>query len=622
MAMLKLGRIRPPVRRVLALDAGSRRIKLLLAESDFGRLRILKEELIDLQAEGLVAADEIKAHLQASLDNWGRPPLALVLPQHLSTSQVIDLPLVSDREAEKLIEDEAMKLTGVSESRIIYDFVRTETAVRNRQQFWVTLAQEGDIRERIARLGVEREDLCELTTTANALIAAYRAANPLSSRAALVHLGAETTVLVVLVAGQGAFATSFQMGGDFLTRALARARQCPEESAETLKRTRDFLSGPEADTAFGGVVLGWAAELKRQLNDWFQHNPGAAPDPAAFELVASGGGFAQPGLLAFLKSAAGLVLQPWPNPAQADAVSPTKGFEVAFGAALQALGYSAQPVSLLPEDYRAAWRKRLGRQRVELASLALLAVCVVLLAIGTWHKLSMIGNKEALAAKVQAAQEAVENNEALTGELVAEYENLRPVFASQQNTLDMLRTLALLQQSRSNRSFWYVLLADQQSYFSPPSTLTSTNRATRTNLTASAAERAAMLFTSLTATSAELTNGWHAKPGLIAELCVPADAENSRAILRQLVNDLKQQPLFSKVDQLSADLTQNLADPKVIIPDRRFVLALDFAETDFQPGPRLKQPVTARPARPAARRAARGASGRLEEPDKAPQTIP
>src|SRR5438067_98081 len=140
------GKFRPPVRRVLAVDAGSRCIKLLLAESDFGHLRILKEELIDLKAEGLVAADEIKAHLQANVENWGHPPLAIVLPQHLSTSQVVDLPLVSEREAEKLIEDETIKLTGVSESRIIYDFVRTETAVKNRQQFWVTLAQEADIR--------------------------------------------------------------------------------------------------------------------------------------------------------------------------------------------------------------------------------------------------------------------------------------------------------------------------------------------------------------------------------------------------------------------------------------------------------------------------------------------
>src|SRR5512141_3134355 len=107
--MLKLDRMRPPVRQVLAIDAGSRCIKLLLAESDFGRLRIRKEEMIDLQAEGLVSTDEIKAHLQTSLEEWGRPPLALVLPQHLAISQVIDLPLAPETEVAKLIEDETIK---------------------------------------------------------------------------------------------------------------------------------------------------------------------------------------------------------------------------------------------------------------------------------------------------------------------------------------------------------------------------------------------------------------------------------------------------------------------------------------------------------------------------------
>src|SRR5512146_185148 len=228
-ALLKFGQMQPPVRRVLALDAGSRCIKLLLAESDFGRLRILKEELLDLQAEGLVAPDEIKTHLQARLEDWGNPPLALLLPQHLSISQVIDLPLAPESEVEKLIADETIKLGGVSESRIIYDFVRIEASAKNRQQFWVTLCQEGDIRERILHLGVEQEELCEITTPANALIAAYRAAAPLSSRAILVHLGAEATVVVILVAGQGAFAASFQMGSDFFTRSLARLRHCPEE---------------------------------------------------------------------------------------------------------------------------------------------------------------------------------------------------------------------------------------------------------------------------------------------------------------------------------------------------------------------------------------------------------
>lgn len=581
---LKFSRVRAPVGQVLAVDAGSRRIKLLLAANDFGRLGIIKEETIDLSEEGLVSPDEIKAHLQSVLDQWGRPPLALVLPQHLSISQVVDLPLAPESEVEKLIQDETIKLSGVSDSRIVYDFVRTETLAANRQQFWVTLCQEGDIRERIQRLGVENEDLCEITTTANALIAAFRAASPLTSRAVLVHAGAQTTVVVILLAGQGVFATSFQMGGDFFTRALARERGSPEENAERLKRGEDLLNGPKADPEMVAVVDGWIAELKRQLNDWFQHNAGGA-EPSSFEMVASGGAFDQPGFLEYVKRKAGITLQPWPKSTQPDTATPAKGFEVAFGTALQALGYSAQPVSLLPENYRAAWQKRLWQERLEFASFALAAICAVLLALGTWHKMSLIAHKTMLREKVRAGQQDVYANDSLTGDLISEYESLRPVFAAEQTTLDILKSLSLLQQSRSNRSLWYVLLADQQTYFSAYPPLLGTTNA-QTNLVATMAERLSRLFGP--STWLGLSNSSPAKPGLIAELCVPEEPEAARVALSQIVKELKQQKLFSKVDLLSDDLRRNLSDPKVSVPERNFVLSLDFSQTEFQQSLRKK----------------------------------
>ncbi|HTL59202.1 MAG TPA: pilus assembly protein PilM [Candidatus Limnocylindrales bacterium] len=584
----KIDRMRPPVRRVLAVDGGNRRLKLLLAESDFGRFRLLQQDMLDLQAEGLVSPEELKTHLQQLLKAYGRPPLALTLPQHVAISQVIDLPQTAESDVEKLIAEESVKLGGVTDSRIIYDFVRIETP-SYRQQYWVTICQEGDVRDRILKLGVEKEEICEITTVANALVAAYRASAPDSGRAILVHCGAQTTVLVVLLAGQGAFATSFHMGGDFLTRALARLHDCSEEAAETLKRDKNFLTGPQASGEFIAVVEGWAAELKRQLNEWFQANPTLVAEVATFKLVASGGGFEMPGLLPFLKSHAELSFQPWPRETQPDAVAPGKGFEVAFGTALQALGYSPQPVSLLPEDYRLAWRKRLGRQRIEVASAVLVALCALLLGMGTWHKLSLISTKKALLDKVRAGQRAFDENESLTEDLLNEYENLRPLCAAQQSTLDTLKTVALLEQSRSNRPLWYVLIADQQSYFTMPPALLSTNRPAKTNLIGAALEAARATPLGLRPFPSVLTNSSPARPGLIAELCVPGDSETTRQALSELVNNLKQQLLFSKVDLLSDDLRRSLADPKVTVPDRYFVLSLDFAQTDFQQPIRYKK---------------------------------
>jgi Tfp pilus assembly PilM family ATPase len=564
-----------PIRRILALDAGSRRIRMLLAESGFGRPKIVRQEAIDLNEEGLVSTEEVRSHLEAMVQEWGDPPIALVLPQHISTSQIVDLPAAPEEEVERLIREETLKLGGVSESKIIYDFVRIEPPEANRQQFWITLCQEGEIRERIAQLGLENQDLCEVTTVANALIAAYRVGNPTSSKAILVHAGAQATVVVILVAGQGASASSFDMGGDFFTRTLARLHSCSEETAETLKRGTNLLAGPQADPKFAAAVDGWIEELKRQLQDWFNQHRDVGLNLDAFEVAASGGAFNQPGLLEYARAKLGLRVAAWPSKSADGAAAPPKGFEPAYGAALQAMGFSPQPVSLLPEDYRANWRKRLGRERIEIASFLLLIICALLLGLGTWRQALLATHKKLLLEKVAAGQAAADANEALTSELVGEYETFRPLFASQANTVDVLSTLALLQQSRSNHSFWYVLVGDQQSYFTAPAASGSTNKPAKTGLGSSAAEKT---FASANQGS---TNVSSVRPGMIAELVVPEDAEVARITLSQLVKELKQQPLFAKVDLLSEDLRRDLADPKVIVPGRDYVLALDFAATNF-----------------------------------------
>jgi len=230
-SMLKPGRFEPPLRRVLAVDAGSRCLRLLLLECRFGRRRILKQETMDLHEEGLVSAEELKAHVQAIVENWGRPCLALALPQHVAVAQTLDLPPASESESRKLIEAETVKLGGVSESAIVYDFVRVPAPDETRHRFWVTFCQEGEIRSRIAQLGLDGEDFREVTTAGNALLTAWRVTHPQGANAVLVHAGAQNTTVVIVLNGTGVFATSFPMGGDFFTRAIARLRNCPAESS-------------------------------------------------------------------------------------------------------------------------------------------------------------------------------------------------------------------------------------------------------------------------------------------------------------------------------------------------------------------------------------------------------
>ena len=601
-----MARLQPPLRRVLAIDPGTRSLKLLLAENSLGGTHIVRQELIDLQKEGLVSAEETSAHLQSVVEAWGEPPMALVLPEHVSVSQLVDVPPEAESDVAKFIQSQTLKGGSTGEDRMLYSFFRASGPQSARQQFWVTFCREREIRERILRLGIEPESLCDVSTTANALITAFRAVTPETQRAILVHFGAEGTVVVILNEGHGAFAGSFQMGGDFFTRSLARIRNCTDESAEELKITTNVFEGPEASPEFASVVDGWVTELKGQLNDWFERHPALLEEVSTFRLFASGAGFEQPGLAGYLEKESGLGLTPWPRPARSESCTPPKNYEIVFGAALQALDDREQAVTLLPEDYLVAWHHRQLRQRIEVASVVLLAVLVLLLLIGSWNKVSLIRSKEALLAKAAAGQDAVEANEMLSSELLSEYESLRPLLAAEQNTADTLKTLALLQQSRSNRSFWYVLVADQQSYFSqPPALLTSTNRPARTNLLAAPGDRPLELGPiPAPRFPGAATNTLTGKPGLIAELCVPEGPETAREVISEVVYALKQQQLFSKADLLSEDLRRSMADPKVIVPDRHYALALDFAETDLQQSVVPKRSATAT-GRPGSRRSSR-----------------
>ena len=579
-SILKPRGLEPPLRRVLAVDAGSRCVRLLLLEDRFGKLRVLRQDALDLQEEGLVSAEELKAHLQATLTEWGRPPLALALPQQVAVSQTVDLPPVPEAEARQLIEAETVKLSGLSESAMVYDFTRVTTPTESRQSFWVTFCQESEIQSRIAQLGLDDQDFREITTGANALLTAWHATHLARRDAVLVHAGAQSTTLVVIRQGVGVFASSFPMAGDFFTRAIARLRQGSPEAAEALKCSTNLLTGPQALTGFAEIVDGWAAELKRQLSEWRASWPASSGATAAGEFVATGGAFEQPGLLEYLAARPGLKFQRWPTDQTPDAVTPAMGFEIALGAGLQALGRGPQSASLLPANRRAAWKKRLSRQRLEFANSLLLGVCFIALILGLWHKLVLIQQKQALANKVQAGLEVLQENTALTSDLVNGYDGLRTLFEHQQTSVDTLQSLALLQQARSNRSLWFVLVADQASYFSPPPTLAGTNKPAPPAESEMAGRRH------------DATNAAPAHPGLIAELCVPDDPDAARATLSLVVNSLKKSPVFALVDALSEDIRRSLADPKVILPGSHFALRLDFATTEF------RAPAAARKSRP------------------------
>ena len=550
-----------PAKRLLAIDPGTHAVKLLLVEEMLGRVRVLRHELIELHDGGLVSEDEVLRHLRELIGEIGGDPIALALPHYRALSQVTDLPASAPEEIRKLVEAETVKLSGLGESNIVFDYVALQEFGRYRNPFWLTLCQEGEIQRQISRCGLANADLCEVTTTVNSLIAAWQAGEPEDRNVVLVDFGAAGTGVAIVLGRQAVYTTTFPVGGDLLTEAIAAQQGCSFEVAEGLKRGCHLSAVPDELSALPKALQSWQDELWRILTEWVREHPEVELSVDSFEVVLGGGASLQPGLIDCLNRTGEVRFSPWPAPPDGD--WPGCRFGAAFGTALQALGKSRQPASLLPAEVREYWRKQHSLHLFHSLNFFALALVILLLAFGTWQQIEELLQKRSLLTDSQAALEKARLTETLSRQLSRQYDRLRPLLQRQEQTVDTLQTLALLQQARGDQNLWYVLFADQRSYFTFP-------LAAQTNTAP------------LTGTLAPNTNLPAFKEGFVAELCLPEEGEAMRRTLTRVVATLKAAPLFKSADLLSADRRRGVADTNVVLADHHFALDLELKDNAFR----------------------------------------
>jgi Tfp pilus assembly PilM family ATPase len=546
-----------PRKRLLAIDPGGNCVKLLLIEEILNRPQILRHELIEIQSAGLLSEEEVLRHAQDVIQDMGQYPIALAIPHYRALSQVIDLPKAEAQEISRLIEAETVKLSGLGESNIVYDYTPIQPYGRHENPFWVTLCRENEIQNQIQRCGLDGLDLCEVTTTANGLAAAYLASDPEADRVVLVDFGATGTVFVVLLRGQAIYASHFALGGDALTESIASEQGGTFELAESVKRSADLDATTDSNPG-AQTLKNWHAEFTHALDEWADEQTDLHLNPRQFRVVLSGGGSLHSGIVSFLNRLGSPQFEAWPDPGLARWPGPR--FAAAYGAALQHLGKSRQPVSLLPAPVRQFWRGHHSLNLVHSILLFLISMLALFLGLGTWQKHELLKSKETLLAQSQSALSKARQTDDLARLLRRDYQHLLPLLQQQRRTLDTLQTLALLQQTRSNQSYWFVLFADPESYFTarpwgetnPPPPI------------------------SAPLPPPPLSNGF------IAELCLPEQGDAMRRTLSQLVAELRQSRLFQNVDSLPADRRRNLVDPALLLPEY-FALVLELPDDRFPP---------------------------------------
>ncbi len=549
--------------RLIAVDHGTRRVKLLLAAAHGAGVRVLDQKIVDLQEEGLLTPEEIHRHLAELIQAWGDWPLALTLPAPLTFSQVLDLPAAGEADLPKIIAEQTDRLRGVSPSPLVYEAVPLEPHGAYQRPYYITLAREDDVNQHLHRVTDTVNEVRDVSPVAGALVAAYGAVNPVGQNCILVDIGDTITVVAVVRRQRPVFASSFGSGVAGWIQEAARAAKCPSGEMETRLGVQDLFTGADALPALTAATEEWLTELRKLLDNWQRANPNE-PAPAKMPILVSGGALQLRGLLEFLRTRGGFPFQTWPAPPHVRSTWPISDFVVAYGTAVAAFHRPPNPPSLLPPPLRAHRRRLRKAARLNLVCSIGLFVVALLIGLATWHKTTLLEGKRQLEQEALAALAQVEQLTIAGQDRDRALEQYWPLFDRQERTLDLLHTLRVVQQARVNHDFWCVLLADQDCYARGTTLpIVVTNRFGLTN-------------------TVMPSDDGLVKPTFVVELCVPAQGEQALKVVSEVVAELKQDPLFSRVDSVPSLQRRAWVDAKVLIPDRHFALTVELADLEWR----------------------------------------
>lgn len=552
----------PPARRFLAVDVGSRCLKALLVSNLFGRLRIHAHRVIGLDETSQPGGPGWPRVLQELREELGSHPLVISVAQHATDSQVLDLPGADAQRIRKQIQEDVVKLSGLTESAIIYDYGQLAPFGQFTNPYWVTHARESEVLAVVRHFEDLGEDVLEISSTANALVAAYREVQGIPGNALLVDLGSSGTEVAIVYQGQGVYVTSFAVGGLLFSEQIRAERQCPPMEAEFAKNTENLLSGDEAMPALRQLVDRWHGELVRILEDWLGEHPALNISAGQFEVILCGGESEMPGLLDYLRANSVLSFKRWSELPGFPPIQPAGQFAVAFGLACQLFRRGGPSASLVPEELRVARKEHGAVQILHAGTWLVMTIIALVLGFGTWQKYYFIREVESQLSRAQEALDLARQTDRLKLQLAADYEEIRPVLVRQRQSLSAVETLGLIFNHPLPTNSWFVLFADADSYYSEPALPPPTNAPPVTNV--------------LSSTAARLTNAF------VAEFSTELDAASARTVLSTMIDEFKASPLFRKVDILSPDQRRRLVKDSVLIPEGHYALSFTMNENDFR----------------------------------------
>jgi hypothetical protein len=279
------------------VDIGTRMIKcgyFVVGSDTFNEAGL---KTIDIQDEGLLSSEEIGTSIARVLDQTEPGPVALLLPDALALSQVIDVPNIgSGREAARL-EASIRSITGLSEGRFVHNSFPLKPFSPYRAPYWVTVAREEALNSQFTPLISQGLKIEFATTVGNALMAEFLYRHPQINHACIVDFGATQTTTGCLKDGQPRYLTSLPVGGEILVEALLEATGLTEfERMEKRLFSEDLFDHEVCGPALKKALNRWLSALIRQFSDWDEDSTNTA-EAQSLPIFLYGGFSIVPGLL-------------------------------------------------------------------------------------------------------------------------------------------------------------------------------------------------------------------------------------------------------------------------------------------------------------------------------------
>ncbi len=292
---------------LLGLDISSSSVKLVeLGRHRAGRLALERcaieplpaGSLIDGQVENFEAVAE--AIRRAIRHSGARArQVAMALPSSAVITKRISLPAgLSDPELEARVEAEASQYIPFSLDEVSLDFCVVDAqAQADSVEVLIAASRKEKVQDRqgLAEAAGLRAVVLDIESYASRLAAdrliqtlAREDAEPV---VALFELGAVTTALQVISAGEVLYDREQTFGGAQLTQQIARAYGLTPDEAERRKRQQD-LPDDYPSALLEPFVAGMAQEIARALQFFFTSTPHHRVDA----VLLAGGGASLPGL--------------------------------------------------------------------------------------------------------------------------------------------------------------------------------------------------------------------------------------------------------------------------------------------------------------------------------------